>query len=84
MAEQQDWALVRDVLEYRVAAAAVSLFNAPKQSFDSLSRQPAMVRMLARMARAQRGLPLDGAAAELEQEGLAVAAAHRVEPEVED
>lgn len=77
-AERQEWPLVEAVLDYRSAEQAKDIFNGKdkKLAFDLLTKNPHLLRILSRMNRAQRGLPLDGGH-NIAKEGIDVAAAHR-------
>lgn len=77
VAEEQDLTTVQAVLDYRMARAARDTFNQPDRAraFEALQANPELLRMLSMMHRAQSGLPLEGS--DMEDEGLAVAGAHR-------
>lgn len=62
--------MVTAILDYRAASAAVRLFN-EKGGFEMLEKNPQLIESLGRMARAQRGQPLDAPGAE--DEGKEVA-----------
>ena len=69
----QDYMLTTAVLDYRSARDAVRVFNGPdkKNAFTTLSKNPHLVEMLARMSRAQTGRPLDGG--DVTADGMTVA-----------
>ena len=58
------------ILDYRMAATATRSFN-EKGGFTTLEKNPQLIEMLARMARAQRGQPLDAPGAESEGKEVA-------------
>jgi hypothetical protein len=68
----QDAELTSAILEYRAARSALELINSPDKTraFRLLSENEGVLRLLARMHRAQSGLPLDGGTA---AEGMSVA-----------
>lgn len=68
------------ILDYRTAAGAARSFN-DKDGFSMLEKNPALIESLARMARAQRGQPLDAPGAV--DEGKEVARRHMIEQEGE-
>jgi len=49
---------VTAILDYRTAAAATRFFG-EKDGFSMLEKNPQLIESLGRMARAQRGQPLD-------------------------
>lgn len=73
---RQDWGLVTAIFDYRTANQAVKSFN-EKDGFTVLERNPALIESLARMARAQRGEPLDAPGAV--NEGKAIARQYMAE-----
>lgn len=54
-AEQQDPALVREVLEYRLAKAAIEAFNSGRRGIQVMQANPAMQELLLELHRAQTG-----------------------------
>lgn len=77
VAVQLDWPLVSRVLEYRTAVAARDAFNDKDRGrgFERLQSDPAYLRILSMMHRAQVGLPLHGG--DHEADGMEVALQHR-------
>ena len=73
IALRQDLALVSAILDYRAACMARDAFNDPKEGFKTFEAHPELLKTLARMGRAQRGLPLD--APDMEREGMRIAKA---------
>jgi hypothetical protein len=73
---RQDWGLVTAIFDYRAANQAVKSFN-DKDGFTVLERNPQLIEVLARMARAQRGEPLDAPGAA--DEGKAIAQRYMAE-----
>lgn len=82
--KREDWTVVLGILEYRTASAAVETFNMKdrKGAAERLMTTPALAEMLARMARAQQGLPLEGG--NLAADGAEVFEAYRLPPEDDD
>jgi len=70
--------MVQAIFDYRTAAQAVRSFN-DKGGFETLQKNPALIESLARMARAQRGEPLDAPGAV--DEGREVARQYMIEQE---
>ena len=69
-----DWPLVQAVLEYRLAARGKEIWEGPtKEIGERLKKEPGAMEMLAKMRRAQAGLPLDASSEDLRAEGLVVA-----------
>lgn len=73
------------VLDYRTAVAARDAFNAKdqKRAFEVLAENPQLLKMLAMMHRAQKGLSLNVPESGARQEGMQVAEAHRTTVEEE-
>lgn len=84
IAIRQDLSLVEAIADYRAARAARDAMNHQdrKRGFEILRDNPGLMRVMAYMARAQQGKPLDAPA--LEQEGMGVAEANRAVPEDDD
>lgn len=79
-AEKQDPRIVDAVLDYRASVQAKEIFNGPnkQEAFKTLKQNPYLMQVLAKMARAQRGLPLDGVSRKaMETEALDVAETYR-------
>jgi hypothetical protein len=73
--------LVTAIFDYRTAAQAARSFN-DKSGFATLEKNPALIESLGRMARAQRGEPLDAPGAV--DEGKEVAQRYMIEQEGTD
>ena len=79
---ERDEMLVHAVLDYRSAERAKELFDAKgkdekAQAFKAFEDNPGLLRILSKMARAQRGQPIETAnAKEMEREGRAIAEAY--------
>lgn len=52
-AMQQDWALVRRILDYRNARTAVDVFNQGRKGVETMQRYPVLAQILVEMHRAQ-------------------------------
>lgn len=75
--EYDGGALVNEIAEYRLAEMATSLMNAKgkdqkKQAGETFRENPALAHTLARMARAQRGEPLNRRREQMGSEGNAI------------
>ena len=73
-AMDQDWALINQILDYRLARTAMDTaeMKDQKQAVAILTAHPEMIRMMGMMRRAQTGRPLHGET--LVEEGRAVVA----------
>lgn len=70
VAEEQDYDLVRGILDYRNAKYAVELMNQGQRGFDELQKNPHLGELLLRMLKAQDVViesPADAIAAVAEQ-----------------